>query len=317
MMAAIAGLVLTVIGAIIDPPSAGSPGSPAHPSVFHSYLYAYMFWFGVTTGSLALLMLHHVVGGGWGYLIRRFLEAATLLLPWMLVLFIPVVIGLLYFGLYEWARPPAAPDAVLQFKSSYLNIPFFLGRTVFYFAVWIWLAWKMRSLGAILDQRNDVPVCQRLNTIGARGLVVYCLTITFVVVDWVMSLTPHWYSTIFGMLAIVSQALSTLALMIVLLAYLAGDKLVLREVPSGFFRDLGNLTLAFVMLWRYMSLSQYLITYSGNTHEEISWYVQRRNGGWGFVSLGLIPLHFFLPFILLLVGSGIKRTPKLMAKYVM
>src|SRR5262249_36392999 len=151
-------------------------------------------------GSLALLMLHNVVGGGWGYLIRRFLEAATNLLPWMLVLFIPVIIGMVKFGLYEWALPGAASDPVLHIKSSYLNVPFFIGRTVFYFVVWILFARTLNSLGAVLDQRNDVEVSRRLNRIGARGLVVYCLTITFVAVDWVMSLTPHWYSSIFGML---------------------------------------------------------------------------------------------------------------------
>lgn len=297
------GLVLSAVGAFMD-----------LQGFFHSYLYAYMFWLGVTVGSLALLMIHHVVGGGWSFLIRRHLEAGSRLLPWLLLLFVPVVTGLLYFGLYEWARPEAANDPTLRLKSAYLNVPFFIARTVLYFAIWIAFAAVLNRWGAIQNERNDPDVFSRLNVLGGAGLVVYALTMTFASVDWVMSLTPHWYSSIFGMLVVVSQGLSTLALMLVLTWYLAGDQPLLRRVPSGYFRDLGNLMLAFVMLWGYMSLSQYLITYSGNTAEEITWYVRRGTGGWEYVSLLLIPLHFFLPFIVLIVGSGIKRNPSRLAR---
>jgi len=149
---------------------------------------------------------------------------------------------------------------------------------------------------------------------GAFGLLIYVLTTTFAAVDWVMSLTPDWTSSIFGLLVVVSQGLSTLALMLLLTSLLAGRSALLREVPSEFFRDLGNLMLVFVMLWGYMSLSQYLITYSGNTADEVSWYAQRRMGGWGVISLLLIPLHFFLPFGILVVGSKIKRNPVSLGK---
>jgi hypothetical protein len=301
----VVGLVLTAAGALLGRDN-------GLPSVYHSWLYAYVFWLGVTTGSLGLLMLHHVTGGGWGYVIRRFLEAATRLLPLMLVLFVPVVIGMPV--LYKLWMHPSPTDVVVQSKAGYLNAPGFIIRTLIYFAIWMVYAYLLNKWGATQDERADPAVETRLNYLGASGLVVFVLTITFMSVDWLMSLTPDWYSSIFGLLVVASQALSTLSLLVVLFAALAGDLPIAREVPKGYFRDLGNLMLACVMLWGYMSFSQYLITYSGNTTEEVSWYVQRRSGGWGIVSLGLVPLHFALPFLVLLTGSAIKRDPKWLAR---
>src|SRR5205814_5769545 len=128
-----------------------------------------------------------------------------------------------------------------------------------------------------------------LNVVGGFGIVLYVLTITFAGVDWIMTLTPEWLSSIFGLLMVATQGLSTLCLMLVLFAYLMGHEPLVGKINNGYFRDLGNLTLAFVMLWAYMSFSQYLITYSGNTREEIGWYVVRQSNGWGWISLALIP----------------------------
>src|SRR5262249_8001094 len=198
-------------------------------------------------------------------------------------------------SIYErWAGPHASAE-ILHAKGAYLNVPFFIARTVIYFAIWMILAYLLNLWGATLDERPDLAVFNRLNLLGAAVIVLYVLTVTFAMVDWVMSLTPDWYSSIFGLLAVASQGLSALAVMLVLFAFLAGDLPEAREVPTGYFRDLGNLMLALVMLWGYMSFSQYLITYSGNTTEEVSWYVQRRMAGWGIVSVALIPLHFVLP----------------------
>jgi hypothetical protein len=299
-----AGLLLSIVGFVLD-----------QSGFFHSYLYAFLFWWGVTTGSLGLLLLHHVVGGGWSFLIRRYLEAGTRLLPWVLVMFLPVIVGLLNFGLYSWNPHGPVEDPLEAHKyERYLNVPFFVVRAAIYFLIWWLYARYLNRWGATQDERNDIEVSSRLNRVSARGLVVFCLTVTFAAVDWIMSLTPNWYSSIFGMLVIVSQGLSTLALMIFLTGFLVGEQPLRLGVPSGYFRDLGNLTLAFVMLWAYMSFSQYIITYSGNTAEEITWYVVRRNGGWGVISLSLIAMHFFLPFGVLLVASGIKRNPLRLAK---
>jgi hypothetical protein len=310
LICAVIGLVLCVIGALVTPTS---PGQPKLLPLFTAYLFAYLFWIGVTCGSLALLMLHHVVGGGWGFLIRRFLEGATRLFIPMAVLFIPIVIGLIGFNLYPWAHP-GPDDHVVHAKAEYLNVPFWIGRAVVYFVIWILFASFLNKWGATLDERADPEVYNRLNVVGAGGLVVYVLTITFMAVDWIMSLTPAWYSSIFALIVVVSQGLSTLALMMALLAYLIGDKPLATEVPSGYFRDLGNLMLAFTMLWAYMTFGQYLITYSGNTAEEVSWYLNRKQGGWGIISLALIPFHFALPFLILLLGSRVKRSPVRLGK---
>jgi hypothetical protein len=305
----VVGAVLTAIGALMD---RNKPGG-----VFPSYLFAYMFWFGVTAGPVGLLALHHTVGGGWGFLIRRFLEAATRLLPLMAVLFLPIlVLGI--HPLYEWAdSAKVAADPVLSQKMGYLNSTAFIIRSVIYFAILMGLAYLYNKWGAVYDERADEGIFAKLSVVGGAGMVLYFLTITFVAVDWVMSIVPHWYSTIFGPLVVITQGLSTLALMLVLLAALLSDTPLLERAPSGYFRDLGNLTLAFVMLWGYMSFSQYLITYSGNTAEEVIWYVQRSQHSWGIISIALIALHFFLPFFLLLVGSRIKREPRRLAKVAM
>jgi len=301
---AIAGAVLCILGYI------------THPAGFwHGYLLGLVFWTGASTGSLALLMLHHTTGGGWGYILRRFWEAATLMLGPMLVLaLIFVAFGVPH--VYSWARPDVT-DPVVRGKLAYLNWPFFAARTVIYFAIWMLFAAGMRRWAAILDERDDPRAEWRLNVIGAFGMVIYVLTTTFLGVDWIMSLTPKWLSSIFGFILVVSQTLTSITLMVVLLSRMAGDRDVVRDIPSGYFRDIGNLTLALIILWAYMSFSQYLLQYSGNLLEEIAWYLPRRSlgiTGWGWYSILAIPLHFLLPFIVLLVGSGIKRDPNRLAK---
>ncbi len=180
------GAALCLIGWFVDP----TIYRDDRASFFHSYLYAYLFWMGATGGSLVLLMIHHVVGGGWGYLIRRFLEAATRLLPLMLVLFIPVILGL-FSGLYEWNTPPAAADPILRAKAVYLNVPFFLGRTLFYFAVWMILAFLLNRWGATQDVQADVDTTGRLNYLSSAGLIFYAVTGSFAAFDWVMSDADH------------------------------------------------------------------------------------------------------------------------------
>ena len=305
LVAAVVGVVLCVLSVIISP-------EIGLKRFFQSYLFAYLFWWGVTTGSLGLLMLHHVVGGGWGFIIRRPLEAGTRLLPFVALLFVPIILGIP--ALYEWSHPEAAHDKVLAAKAAYLNVPSFIVRAVVYFAIWMILAFILNKWGRTQDERSDPAVTHRLNLLSAPGLILFVLTITFAAVDWVMSIEPHWFSSIIGLLYVVMQGLSTLALMLVLVAFTVGGKPILDEVPRGYFRDLGNLLLAFGLLWAYMSFSQVLIIYSGNTAEEVPWYVHRTTGGWEWVARTLIPFHFALPFLVLLIGSDIKRKPGRLAK---
>ncbi len=296
-------LGMLVVGAVLS----GIGFATDQKGFFPSYLFAWIFWTGVSTGSLALLLLHHTVGGGWGFMLRRFLEAGAKLTGLALVLAIPVAIGLLGFDLYEWNRPDTHLGGL---KEILFQAPFFLGRMVFFFAVWMGLGYAISKRAEIFDQRNDAKSLDWLNRWGAGGLVIYALTTTFAGVDWVMSLTPHWYSTIYGLLFVVSNALSAMAVMLALIGFLGRGVKLIEEAPGGIFRDLGNLMLAMVMLWAYMSFSQLIITYAGNTTEEVGWYLARWRGGWPMVSIILIPVHFFLPFFILLTGSSIKKNPR-------
>ncbi|MBW3621808.1 MAG: hypothetical protein KY468_00175 [Armatimonadetes bacterium] len=307
LIMAVVGLVLFVIGFIT------SPGS-----VWQSYLYAYLFWLGVTAGSIGLLLLHHMVSGGWGFLIRGQLEAASRLLPWMAVLFVPLAIfGLFNIAgmnaLYPWTDPEVAHHGVVQKKLGYLNIPFFLIRAALYFIIWGVIAMLLNRWGRTQYDRSDPEVTNRLNHLGSFGMVLMVITMTFAMVDWVMSLEPEWFSSIIGLLFSATHTLSAMATMLALFAYINGDLPELLVVPRRYFRDQGNLLLALVMLWAYLSFSQLLIIYSANIAEEALWYVHRERGGWGFISLSLIPLHFALPFLVLLVGSGLKQNPRRLA----
>lgn len=282
----------------------GALGSPQR--FLESYLVGYLFWTGIALGCAALLMLHHLVGGGWGVAIRRLLESGTRTFPLAAVLALPLLFGLR--SLYVWARPEAvAGDELLQHKQPYLNVPFFVARTAFYFAVWLALAWALNRWSAEEDRTGSPAVRSRLQKLSGPGLILYGLTVTFASVDWVMSLEPHWYSTIYGILFIVGQALATLAFAITALLVL-GTRPPLAEIltPQN-FHDLGNLTLAFVMLWAYVAFSQFLIIWSGNLPEEIPWYLARTRGGWGAVAVGLVLFHFVLPFLLLLARQNKRR----------
>jgi hypothetical protein len=274
---------------------------------FHAWLTSYLFWFGLTAGCIALLMLHHTVGGGWGFIIRRMCEAGSRCLWLIALLFVPILFGMQ--SIFEWARPEAMQDAVLREKAVYLNVPFFAARALIYFAllgVWVIL---LNKWSAVFDERSDDRIFANLNRLGAAGILVFCLIITFMSLDWAMSITPHWVSAVLGLLFVVGQALLALALMNVFVGTIGVQTTLLKFVPQRYFRDLGNLMLAMVLVWSYLSFSQYLIQYSGNIAEEVEWYVVRRHGGWGLIGLSLVFLHFILPFGVLL-SSAMKTNPR-------
>jgi hypothetical protein len=277
---------------------------------FRSYLTAYVFWVGIPLGSLAILMLHHLVGGRWGFVIQRVLEAVIQTLPLMALLFVPLLFGLTY--LYPWARPDAvAADPVLQEKTGYLNVSFFIVRTVFYFAIWIVMARLLAKWSLEQDRTADAALTQRLQRLSGPGLVLYGLTVTFSAIDWIMSLEPHWYSTIYGMLFMVGYALAALALVILVTRLLGDEEPLERAISSGRFHDLGNLLLALVMFWAYVNFSQFLLVWAENLSEEIPWYLHRLGGGWEWIALALILFQFALPFVLLLSRTTKRTAPAL------
>jgi hypothetical protein len=272
---------------------------------FRSYLIAYLFWLGVALGCLPLLMLHHLVGGTWGFVIRRILEAGTRTLPLMVLLFVPLVFGI--HSLYEWSHPDlVARDQVLQEKHVYLNVPFFIVRAVLYFLAWVLFEWFLNRWSAEQDETGNPVLIRRFQLLSAPGIIIYCLTITFASIDWGMSLEPHWFSTIYGILFIVGQVLAALAFVIAVAVRLSKSPPLSRVVKEATFQDLGNLLLTFVMLWAYISFSQYLIIWAGNLPEEIPWYLHRGTNGWQWVAALLALFHFAVPFGLLL-GRANKR----------
>ncbi len=282
------GLAVCAIGAFIDP-----------RQFFFSYLTAFMFWLGIALGCMAIVMLHHLSGGAWGLVIRRVLEAGTRTLPLMALLFVPIAFGAR--SLYEWARPEViAADEVLKEKSLYLNVPFFLARAVLYFSIWAGLAYFLNRWSLEQDRTAEPRIARRLQLLSSGGIVLYALTITFASIDWVMSLEPHWYSTIFGVLFMGGQGLSALAFVIGVAVLLSDRKPMAGVLTPSHFHDLGKLLLAFVMLWAYFAFSQFLIIWSGNIAEEIPWYLHRLTTGWQWVGLVLIVFHFAVPFIVLL-----------------
>ena len=277
--------------------------------IYQSYLVGYLFWIGIALGALALLMLQHLTGGEWGLLIRRILEAASRTLPLMAVLLIPIIIG--SHHLYPWRHHEeiSKTPALQQKARLYLNLPFFTGRAVLYFAIWILFAYLLGKWSLEQDRTADMRFTKRMRMLSGPGLAVLVLTVTFASVDWAMSLNPEWFSTIYGLLFVAAWALSALAFAIAVSALLSRYEPLSKVMRPNHFQDLGKLMLALVMLWAYFAFSQFLIVWSGNLPEEIQWYLPRVRGGWGVIALTVIFFHFAFPFLLLLSAS-LKRDPR-------
>jgi len=291
----IAGLVLTAIGFFLTP-----------DQFFRSYLLGFLFWFGIALGSMAILMIHHIAGGAWGAVIRRILESSIGTIPLLALLFVPIALGTHH--LFEWSHADVvAKDAILQSKAAYLNVPFFLVRAVFYFAVWALVASLFRRWSLDQDRDADPRVTLRMELLSRGGLVLYGLTVTFAAVDWIMSLEPHWFSTVYGLLVMGGQGLAAFAFAVPLAVLLSRQPSAARFFGPSQFHDLGNLMLAFTMIWAYLSFSQLLIMWSANLPEETAWYLNRMDGGWRIVGFALLFLHFALPFGLLL-SRKLKQT---------
>jgi len=272
-----------------------------------AWLVAVQLWLGVALGSFALALLHHVTRGAWGLMVRRVLEASARTLPFLALLFLPLLLGLGH--LYPWARPHEGPA---HFQEAWLNVPFFVARTLVYFAAWIALAARVHRLSVRQDEPHDRSLLLRLRQASAPGLALYCLTATFASIDWLLSLRTGWGSTIYGVYFVGGHAVSALAFTVLVAAFLARRGPMASLLQPGHFHDYGKLLHAFVLLWAYFGFSQFLIVWSGNLPEEAGWYADRAGGGWRRVSLALVLFHFALPFALLL-SRKLKRDPRRLA----
>lgn len=277
---------------------------------FQSYLFAFSFWAGISIGSLALLMLQHLTGGGWGLVIRRVLEAATRTLPLVLILFVPIVLGA--HRLYRWSDAhEVAEHPVLKEKSKYLNLPFFTVRAAIYFAIWLALAYFLNRWSLLQDRTADRKYTKNMRVLSGPGMVLFVFTVSFASIDWFMSLDWEWSSTIYGFIFVAAWALSALAFTIAAMAALSKHEPMNNVVAQLHFHDLGKLLLALVMLWSYFAFSQFLIIWSGNLPEEIRWYLPRIHGAWGAIALAVVVLHFAFPFLFLLSRSLKRHAGKL------
>jgi hypothetical protein len=272
-----------------------------------SYLVAWLLCFGVAVGCLGILTLHHLSRGGWGLMIRRVLESAAGTLPLLAVAFVPVLLSL--GTVYGWATPEGAAE-LHGGKAAYLDPAFFTARFVLYFAVWSGIAWWLTRLSTQQDESADPAIFRRMQVVAGPALGLYALAATFAAVDWLMSLDPHWYSSLFGVYFIGGHAVSALAFVVPVAVWLRQRKPMSEAFRPIHFQDYGKLLLAFVMLWAYFAVSQLLIIWSGNLAEEVTWYVHRVEGAWKIISIVLGLLHFALPFLLLL-SRDLKRSRRL------
>jgi hypothetical protein len=285
--------IIAVIGAFLQP-----------GRFFQAYLLAFMFWLGITLGSMAILMVRHLTGGGWGTVIRRVMGAAMRCIPLMTLLFVPILFGIP--KLYIWAGPlnqitnQHFREHLEQLQQSYLNVSGFIFRAVIYFGIWNFLSFLLTKWS---KQQNQPPVrdtSARFHTLSGPGIILYAFTITFAAIDWVMSLDPSWISTIYGLIILIGELLSAICLAVVIERILVRYKPMSEMLKPSFVHDHGKWMLTFLMLWAYFAFSQWLIIWAGDLPEEISWYSKRLNGGWGAVGLVLVIFHFGVPFALLL-----------------
>ena len=294
-------LVVCIVGAFFSP-----------PQFFRAYLTAYLFYLGIALGSFVIVMIHHLTGGAWGYVVRRTLEAGMRTLPLLAVLFIPIACGLGY--LYIWARPEAVAEyADLQHKRVYLNDWFFWGRAILYFALWIGIAFVLDFWSHRFDQTGDPRILRRQSHLSGPGLIVYGISMTFAAVDWIMSLDPKFHSTIFGPLVATGQILSAQAIALLVLAWLGSRPPLAAVLSPEVLNDLGNLLFTYLIMWAYMVWFQFMLIWIANLPFEVLWYRPRTEGGWLWVAWALTVLHFVIPFFLLLMRDIKQHLPTLAA----
>lgn len=315
--------------------------SQDHLVAFQAYLIGFLFWWCVTMGTSLILMLQHMTGGRWGLAARRALESGARLMPLMLIFFLPVVFGM--HTLYNWTSPDVARRVhTTTFNTLWLNPVHFLIRAAVYFLIWIVSIYLMLRWSHAQDQSDDPKFMRWIRIVAAPGLVIFAFTSGFAVIDWVMSIDPGWSSTVYGFIFLAGQGLGALALITIVLAFLSRYKPFDKIATINVFHDLGNLMMAFVILWAYMGFSQLLIQWSGNGREDANYYWHRgmsalnftgnyaanttggnyvtahnaihyNPGGWQIYAIVLIALHFFLPLGLLVARQN-KRNVRALVK---
>ena len=298
-------LVIGVIFALIS----GALAFVRPDEFYRAYLLGFLCWLGVALGSMAILMIRHLTGGGWGTVIRRILGAAMRTLPVLAILFIPIILAVGQHRIYPWAMPlESIQDTHIRehlekhsfIKASYLNFSGFVIRAFFYFAIWNVLSFLLSKWSKQTDHAGAPDNSGRFKAVAGPGLILYGFTISFAAIDWVMSLDPSWISTIFGLLILIGEVLSAMCFAVVVERILFNSKPMSEMLTPDFVHDHGKWMLTFIMVWAYFSFSQWLIIWAGNLPAEITFYLKRLSNGWGSIGLFLVLFHFAIPFALLL-----------------
>src|SRR6476469_5696965 len=268
-----------------------------------SWLLGFIFWGGLAIGSLGILMLQYLTGGAWGVVIRRSCEAAARTMPLVLLFFIPLAIGVYKGLLYEWTHLPPTDHVMIQ-RGIFMTAGTWIVRGIIYIVVFYLMSLLLNSWSVKQDETTSIEgsrlVLERASRFSGLALVVFAILVTFASVDWVMSLEPHWFSTIWGLLYVVGWGLSCFCFMTALMASLIDTPPMSSVLGKRHFHDLGKLILALVMVWAYFNFSQFLIIWSGNIPEETGFLLTRMKGGWGYIGIALIVFHFAFPFLVLL-----------------
>ena len=299
-VAAVAGFLLAAVGFAVD-----------REQFFFSYLTAYLFFLTLCLGALFFTLVQHLSRAGWSVAVRRLAETAGWTVPVFAALFLPLLPGL--GVVYHWAHPGAAAhDAVLQAKAGYLNVPFFLIRLAAYFILWTVMARYFYSRSVRQDETRDPMTTVVLQRRAAPAMVLYALSFSFMSFDLIMSLTPHWYSTIFGVYVWSGGVLSSLAFLTLAAFCVRRGGGLTGLLRTDHFQDLGRLLFAFTVFWAYIAYSQFMLIWYGNIAEETVWFLPRIHGSWGGASLFLAVGHFAVPFMLL-ISRWLKRRPALVA----
>jgi len=298
------GLLLTLLGGLAQPRQA-----------LLAYLVAFMYWLGLCIGAISLVMGNHAAGARWNVTIRRISENIGAALPLFALLFLPLLIGARHIWFWVSPSEPLSRETLelLAHKAPYLNISSFTLRALGYFAIWSGVAWRLRGLSLQQDESGDAALTVAQRRLSPAGLVLFVLTFTFASFDWLMSLQPTWYSTIFGLYVYAGAFVASLALQCLIVTGLRSSESPLGRVISvDHQHNLGKLLLAFTAFWAYMAFSQYMLIWAGNLPEELQWIVTRSRGPWRPVGILILLGHFLIPFFLLL-SRDLKRSPPALA----
>ncbi|MFQ6604631.1 MAG: hypothetical protein ACE5D8_03650 [Fidelibacterota bacterium] len=277
---------------------------------FYSWLVAFIFWTTIGLGALFFILVHYLAHSIWSVVIRRVAETIMIVLPWLVIFFLPILFGM--HELYHWTHKEVVmSDAILLRKSAYLNTTFFIIRAAFYFTVWFFLTRIMYRKSLAQDDGEETTLYRHLRPIAAPGMFLFAITLTFSAFDWVMSLDPHWYSTIFGVYIFAGAFVTIFAAFILLLLALNHHGIMTEEVTIEHYHDLGKFLFAFTVFWTYIAGAQYFLIWYGNIPEETVWFIHRWEGSWKYVSLFLMAGHFAIPFLILLFRASKRNLRRL------